>query len=110
MQDGFIEIARVGDLQPDEMKAFEVEGRRLLLVFAQGDYYVVDEMCTHEDYSLALGCIKDRRIKCSLHGSYFDLRSGEPDEEPADEPICSYAVKVENDRIWVNPSQRRTQD
>jgi 3-phenylpropionate/trans-cinnamate dioxygenase ferredoxin subunit len=110
MQDDYIEIAQVGELQPDEMKAFEIDGRRLLLVFAQGDYYVVDEMCTHEDYSLALGCIKDHRIKCSLHGSYFDLRSGEPDEEPADEPICSYAVKVEDGGIWVNPAQRRRKD
>ena len=70
--DQFIEVAQVGELQPDEMKAFEIDGRRLLLVFAENDYFVIDEMCTHEDYSLALGCIKGGGIKCSLHGSYFE--------------------------------------
>jgi len=107
-QNQLIEVARVGELQANEMKAFEADGKRLLLVFAEGEYFVVDEMCTHEDYSLALGCIKGGRIKCSLHGSYFDLRSGEPDEEPADEPICSYAVQVEGDKIMLDPGQRRT--
>lgn len=107
MSSGFIEVARVGELQPDEMKAFEAAGKRLLLVYAQGDYFVVDEMCTHEDYSLALGCIKGGRIKCSLHGSYFDLMTGQPDDEPAELPIRSYAVKVEDDRVWVDPEASR---
>lgn len=103
-----IAIAAVGELQPNEMKAFEHDGKRLLLVFAEGDYFVVDEMCTHEDYSLALGCIKGGRIKCSLHGSYFDLKTGVPDEEPADEPICSYLVEVRDGQVWVDPSRRRS--
>ena len=103
MHNNYIEIAEVGELAANEMKAIEVEGKRLLLVYAQGQYYVVDEMCSHEDYSLALGCIKDKRIKCSLHGSYFDLDTGEALDEPADEPICSYAVEVSDNKIYVDP-------
>lgn len=94
-------IAEVDELDIDEMKAFELDGRRLLLVRTAERFYVVDEMCSHEDYSLALGCIKGQRIKCSLHGSYFDLDSGEALDEPADEPICTYRVKVENGRVYT---------
>jgi 3-phenylpropionate/trans-cinnamate dioxygenase ferredoxin subunit len=86
------------------MKAFAIDGHRLLLVFADGDYFVVDEMCSHEDYSLALGCIKGRRIKCSLHGSYFDLASGAALDEPADEPIRTYPVRVEDGQVWTRLS------
>jgi 3-phenylpropionate/trans-cinnamate dioxygenase ferredoxin subunit len=103
----YVEIAEVGELAANEMKAIEVEGKRLLLVYAQGQYYVVDEMCSHEDYSLALGCIKDKRIKCSLHGSYFDLDTGEALDEPADEPIGSYAVKISDNKIYVDPKIKR---
>lgn len=102
MTGDFVEIGRVGELPPDGMKAFELEGVRLLLVFSQGEYFVVDEMCTHEDYSLALGCVRDCRIKCSLHGSWFDLRSGIPQEEPAEEPIRSYPVQLDGDRILMS--------
>ena len=90
------------ELEPGQMKPFVIADQRLLLVNADGNFYVVDEMCSHEDYSLALGCIKGKRIKCSLHGSYFDLASGQALDEPADEPICTYPVKTENGKVWVN--------
>jgi 3-phenylpropionate/trans-cinnamate dioxygenase ferredoxin subunit len=97
----FVAVAAVGELKPAQMKRIVVSGRRLLLCNADGTHYVVDEMCSHEDYSLYLGCIKGDKIKCSLHGSYFDLTTGQPTCDPADEPIKTYEVKVEADQIWV---------
>ncbi|MGV6827562.1 MAG: non-heme iron oxygenase ferredoxin subunit [bacterium] len=94
-------VAQVGELKPAQMKKCELEGKRLLLVNADGEYYAVDEMCSHEDYSLSLGCIQDGRIKCSLHGSYFDLKTGEPTVDPADEPIATYPVAIDGDDIIV---------
>lgn len=107
MSKGLIPIAKVGELKPNEMQAFEVAGKRLLLVFAQDEYFVVDEMCSHEDYSLALGCIKNQTIKCSLHGSYFDLHTGSALDEPADEPIGCYAVEVKDGVVYVAPGVPR---
>ncbi len=97
----YVAIASADELQPAQMKRVVVAGRKLLLCNSNGTHYVVDEMCSHEDYSLYLGCIKDGRIKCSLHGSYFDLGTGEPTCEPADTPIRSYPVKVEDGQVWV---------
>ena len=96
-------MADADELKPGQMKKINVGGRRLLLTNADGDLYAVDEMCSHEDYSLFLGCIQGRRIKCSLHGSYFDLKTGQPTLEPADEPICTYALKVADGKVWVDP-------
>ena len=98
----FSQVAMVGELVADQMKRIEVNGQRLLLVFANDKYYAVDEMCSHEDYSLYLGCIQNGKIKCSLHGSYFDLENGQALVDPADEPIKTYPVKIENQQIWVD--------
>lgn len=97
----WIAVAGEAELMPGQMKAFQIGDKRLLLVNADGCFHVIDEMCSHEDYSLALGCIKGNRIKCSLHGSYFDLESGEALDEPADEPICTYPVRTEDGQIWT---------
>jgi 3-phenylpropionate/trans-cinnamate dioxygenase ferredoxin subunit len=101
MSDDWVEIAKTEELDVDQMKPVELAGRRLLLVRSSTTYYLIDEMCSHEDYSLALGCIKGERIKCSLHGSYFDLASGEALDDPADEPIATFPVRVDGDSIWA---------
>ena len=101
MMGNYTAVATTGELKPQQMKRIVVDGRRLLLCNSQDTLFCVDEMCSHEDYSLYLGCIKDGRIKCSLHGSYFDLATGNPACEPAVEPIRTYPVKIEAGQIWV---------
>lgn len=100
----WVAIATDNELGVAQMKKVQAGGKRLLLANAEGRHYVVDEMCSHEDYSLYLGCIKDRRVKCSLHGSFFDLETGQPTVEPACDPIRTYPVKVVDGRVWVDPT------
>ncbi len=100
----YIRIARVDELKPGQMKQIELDGKRLLLANAEGEFYLVDEMCSHEDYSLYLGCIKGKKIKCSLHGSYFDLASGTALDEPACDPIATYPVKIEDGEVLARVS------
>lgn len=99
----YIAVAMADELKLAQMKRVLVGGKRLLLCNSQGKLYCVDEMCSHEDYSLYLGCIKDGKIKCSLHGSYFDLTTGQATCEPADEAIRTYSLKIEAGQVWVNP-------
>ncbi len=100
----WVSSAAVGELAVGQMKRIAPSGQPLLLVHAEGGHYCVDEMCSHEDYSLWFGCIKGRSIKCSLHGSYFDLSTGRPLNEPADCPLKTYPVKVADGAIWVDVS------
>ena len=100
-----VAVADEQEVQPGQMKKIEISGKKLLLANAEGQFYIVDEMCSHEDFSLYLGCIKGRSIKCSLHGSHFDLESGEPLEEPACEAIGTYAVTVKDGKIWYHPPE-----
>jgi 3-phenylpropionate/trans-cinnamate dioxygenase ferredoxin subunit len=58
-------------------------------------------MCSHEDASLYNGALKGRCVECPLHGSHFDLKTGQPQQEPATEAIQTFAVKIDNDKICV---------
>lgn len=97
----YFPAAADGELRPGQMKHFEHRGHRILLANVGGEFLAVENNCSHEDVPLHLGCLEGHRIRCSLHGSRFDLRSGQPLEEPADEPIRTYRVKVEAGQVWV---------
>ncbi|MBT2971514.1 MAG: non-heme iron oxygenase ferredoxin subunit [gamma proteobacterium symbiont of Ctena orbiculata] len=97
----WFEVARRGELPPGTMKRVELAGRRYLLANANGRIYAVDDLCSHEEVSLYLGCLEGDTIKCSLHGSRFSLISGEPLDEPATEPINTHPVKVSAERIYL---------
>ncbi len=101
MNSKWVAVAGENELAPGQMKRIQVAGKKLLICNSEGNLHVVDEMCSHEDYSLFLGCIQDGRIKCSLHGSYFDLETGAPESDPADESICTYPTKIEDGQLWV---------
>ncbi|NCF11683.1 MAG: Rieske 2Fe-2S domain-containing protein, partial [Gammaproteobacteria bacterium] len=51
------------------------------------------------------GCLDGDRIKCSLHGSRFCLRTGQPQEEPAEHPVATFRVAVEDGQVWIDPSR-----
>ena len=42
------------------------------------------------------------REECWLHGSRFDLRSGEPTTLPAFEPVAVYPVQIDGDDLLVD--------
>lgn len=101
MSERFIRVACRADLALGQMMQVQVEGQRLLLANVDGNFYAVDDLCTHEDIPLYLGCLQGELIKCSLHGSRFNLRTGEVMDEPADESLRTYPVRIEGDDILV---------
>lgn len=84
------------------MKRVEAgNGKRILICNVAGEFYAVDDMCTHEDASLYLGCLHGERVHCSLHGGEFNVKTGAAVTEPAEIPLQTYPVSLENGRIMV---------
>lgn len=100
----YVSIGSADELTPGKMKRVDIGGHRYLVVNVDNEYFCVDDTCSHEDSSLYLGCLKGDMIKCSLHGSRFSLRTGQPQEEPADEPINTYRICESDGQLWVDPN------
>jgi 3-phenylpropionate/trans-cinnamate dioxygenase ferredoxin subunit len=94
-----VKVGRRGELAPGKMKRVDVKGRRLLLANVDGDYYAADDTCTHEDASLSKGFLKGTIVKCPLHGSRFDLCTGEVLDDPAEQNLRIYSVWMDGDDI-----------
>jgi nitrite reductase/ring-hydroxylating ferredoxin subunit len=102
MPDAFKKVAVLGDVPPGKMLCVQAGGARLLLANVDGEILATDELCTHEDAPLATGSLKGGFVKCPLHGSRFNLRTGAAMDEPAEEPLRTYPVRVEGNDILVN--------
>ena len=83
------------------MTCVELGARRILVANVDGVFYATDDTCTHEDASLSCGFLDGLLVKCPLHGSRFDVRTGMPMEDPAEEPLRCYAVKVVDGAVLV---------
>ncbi len=108
MTQQFVEIARAGELREGTMRRIDVGGRRILLANVAGRLYAVDDTCTHEEASLSTGVLKGELVKCPLHNSRFNVRTGEVLEEPAEEPLRTYPVREEGGRILVGVPARES--
>lgn len=107
MADRFVTVARADEIAPGSFRKVTLDGRDFIIANAEGTFYAVADLCSHEDYPLSYGCLDGNRIKCSLHGSRFSLETGEPMEEPADEPIETFSVEVVDGEVRMDPTPRR---
>ncbi|HWQ11641.1 MAG TPA: non-heme iron oxygenase ferredoxin subunit [Roseiflexaceae bacterium] len=99
----FVRIAAVGDVPPDSMRAFEHNGRRIAVYHIGGSWYATDDICSHEYAHLSEGWLEpeDCTVECPLHGSRFDIRTGQALTLPAFTPIAVYEVRVEGEDVLV---------
>lgn len=93
---GSIHAIKVG-----KTKRVDAGGYFILVCNVAGQFYAVDDLCTHEDASLYLGCLKGDRIHCSLHGGEFCVKTGKAVEEPAEIDLKTYPITIQNDEIWI---------
>ncbi len=98
----FTEVATATDLVEGQMRAVQVDGRRVLLALVEGEPYAMGAVCTHERANLDEGTLMGHEIYCPLHFSCFDVRTGEALGPPADQAANIYAVKVQDGRVFVS--------
>lgn len=97
----YVRVAKVGDVEPGNVKAVQVAGKALALYNLEGTYYATEEICTHAYASLAEGFVFDDAIECPLHGARFSIKTGAVLSDPATEPLVTYPVRVEGEDILV---------
>ena len=99
----FVRVCSVTDLPEVGAVAADVDGNRVAIVRdSAGDIHAIDDTCSHANVSLSEGEVEDCTIECWLHGSRFDLRTGEPTGLPATEPVPVYPVEIRDGDVYVS--------
>ncbi len=97
----FQTVARTGEIAPGDRIVVEF-GRDWVVIFnVGGEFYAVEDMCSHEEYPLADGTLDGYSLECPKHGALFDVRTGAHLCPPAVSPVKTYDLRVEGDEIRI---------
>ena len=97
-----VRVCAVSDIAKGEVVAVRVGELELAVVHADDDaFYAVRDECSHAQIPLSEGEIDGCTLECWLHGSRFDLRTGEPTGPPAMQPVPVFPVEVRDGDVYV---------
>ena len=99
----YIPVAHVDEIPEGEIRGFAVAGKRIAVARCDGDFFAVDEICSHAHAYLSEGYVDTDvcTVECPLHGASFSLKSGRVRALPATEPIETYPVEIIDDHVAV---------
>jgi 3-phenylpropionate/trans-cinnamate dioxygenase ferredoxin component len=87
-------VASASDIQPGDFVSAEIDGVFVAVYNIAGEFFAIDDVCTHDGGGLAGGEIEDHQVICPRHGARFCLRTGKALTPPAYEPVRSYPTRV----------------
>lgn len=97
-----IEICDTGAIKPHNAACFLLpNGTEILVAHTEHGFFATDSICTHEDSPLCNGAVKNGTISCPLHGSRFDLKTGQALEEPAQHALKVYPLEIRDGKVHV---------
>jgi 3-phenylpropionate/trans-cinnamate dioxygenase ferredoxin subunit len=99
----WVAVARADDILPGHAVRVEIDEVPVAIVNVRGELHCVDDTCTHQQASLSEGEVDPEHcaIECPLHGSAFDLRSGDAVTLPAVAPVRVHRVEVADGMVRV---------
>ena len=104
-ESGFVKVAEVSEISPGEMKVVEVGEAQILLVNVEGNIHACDDICSHAYASLSEGDLNGDEIECPLHGSAFNVITGEALTPPAEDSIRVFEVRIDGQDVLVGPAK-----
>ncbi len=97
----FVRVASVSEIPEGGKEIFGVDDRMIVVFHVGGQYYALDDVCTHDDGPLGEGALCGFEIACPRHGAKFDIRTGAVVCMPATRATRAHEVKVDGQDIYV---------
>lgn len=103
----FVTIATTDELAPGERLVVEIDRKWIAVFNVGGDYYAIEDRCTHDDGELASGELIECEIVCPRHGARFDVRDGRVTHPPALINVPAYQTRIVGNEIQVGPRKKK---
>lgn len=97
----FVAVAAVTDVPDPGRMVIEIDDRLIALFHVGGEFFALDDVCTHDGGPLAEGELDNHTVACPRHGAQFDVRTGTALSLPATQPTVAHEVKVEDGQVFI---------
>ncbi len=97
----WVEVATAAELIPGSRRKVDVDDVMILVFNLDGEFYAIEDVCTHDYSSFDDGELDAGQIICPRHGARFDVRTGEALTAPAYEPVATFPVRVHDGIVQV---------
>src|SRR6202171_23550 len=91
----------LSDVPDAGMLAGHVAGEGVLVVRRGDEVFAIGSTCTHYGGPLGEGLVVGDTVRCPWHHACFSLRTGDPVRPPARDPVPSWRVEREGERIVI---------
>lgn len=95
----FIKVARVIDVPNRQAIAVEIEDKSIAIFNVDGEFFAIDDMCSHEEAPLCEGVLEGFEIECPWHAARFCIKTGKALTPPAYEDLNSYSIRLNGEDI-----------
>ncbi len=75
-------IASTADIAVGGIKAFDVDGREILVGNLDGTFHAVERRCGHMNAPCEMGTLRGYILTCPMHFAQFDIRTGKLLKKP----------------------------
>jgi 3-phenylpropionate/trans-cinnamate dioxygenase ferredoxin subunit len=99
-------VGMASDIPPERVAVFQVGDHDVAVCNVAGEFFAIDDVCTHDGGALDQGELEGDQIECPRHGARFDVRTGAAVQLPAFMPVESHEVRVEGDEVQVGVEHR----
>jgi 3-phenylpropionate/trans-cinnamate dioxygenase ferredoxin subunit len=96
-----IKFAEKSQVPDGEVRVFDANGHSIAVANLAGEYFALDNVCSHDGGALGEGTLFGDQVECPRHGARFDLRSGRVTVLPAVVPCRAYPVMIDGEELSV---------
>jgi 3-phenylpropionate/trans-cinnamate dioxygenase ferredoxin component len=99
----WVRVCNATSLNNGDLISFDYYNKKILIAKVQDKIYATDGICTHEYADLSTGFLneQEKTVTCPLHLSIFKLDNGIPQNPPAELPLKTYDVKIEDNEVYI---------
>lgn len=97
----WVDVAPVNDLPPGGSRVVDADDVMIAVFNLGGEYYAIEDVCTHDGGELGSGAVEGDEIVCPRHGARFNIKTGEVTAPPAYEAVAIFPVRVQDGMVQV---------